>query len=198
MRYDRVGTGRSAVEAIGRITKDISLFAVTKGHFSLMEVIETILDQVGPARLVIIAEAARLRALLENSTIQRVTLLTDASFPARHPTYAKAMVEAVGEQNIIASRCHAKFLTVRNDEWDLLVLSSMNLNVNPRLEHFHIQNDPGACQFVDDLVVELDRIYGRGAGTTAAQRAAPFNRIFTEDDDDPWATAIDAMIGGSK
>ena len=56
------------------------------------------------------------------------------------------------------TKTHAKFATIVNNEWQVAIRSSMNLNQNPRLESFQVGHDPELCDF---LSAALDDIWSR-------------------------------------
>lgn len=50
--------GQNAIQTIGDISKGMEMFGFTKGQFSMIEVLEHIIDQTGPADVSIITWSA--------------------------------------------------------------------------------------------------------------------------------------------
>ena len=53
------------------------------------------------------------------------------------------------------TRNHAKFFLLRNDNWHICVRSSMNLNRNPRLEQFDLDDSKELCDFFQGIISEI-------------------------------------------
>ncbi len=158
----RVYDGESdAATAIGKLEKGIELFGLTKGQFSLMELVVAVLNQTGKADVDIsvwTAAEADLRdayLFLESGKIGRLRFLMDRSFEGRQPDYCKEMRRMFGDECIRITRTHAKFVAIRNDNWNIAIRTSMNLNSNPRCENFEISDDPGLCDFLCSMVDEF-------------------------------------------
>ena len=89
-------------------------------------------------------------------------LFRSHSFPQRERKYCDRLRQIFGSDCIVLSKVHAKVCTVRNEDWDVVISGSMNLNRNPRWEHFEIENSRAKAQFFGDLVDELRRKVGAG------------------------------------
>lgn len=140
---------QSAAECIGRLEPGLSLFAVTRGQFSMIDAVLACLDQTGPAVVSLwtwtIAEyeIECLNRLRIDQRLRSALLVIDEGI--RHnsirPT-SKNLVrqwqQAFGPQSVRYVINHAKIATVSNDRWRLLLRGSMNLNFNPRFEQFDL------------------------------------------------------------
>lgn len=152
---------KTAREAIGQIYPDCSIFGITKGQFSLIELIAAILDQTGPANLFIstwTAAGADLTAahdLLVSGKLLSCRFLVDHTFQRRKPAFASLVRELFGADSIRVTRNHAKFSLIRNEKWNIVLKTSMNLNTNPRLEDFDIQDDTQLADFLQSLMDEI-------------------------------------------
>ncbi len=157
-RVVRVAKKMSAAKAIGSLDKNTDTFILTYGQFSLIDAIMVILDQTGSADVCIstwTAAHAHLdlsEELMASSDIRSLKMVVDRSFKTRQPKYFNRMVKLFGVNCIREIRTHAKFITVRNDNWDIVVRTSMNLNENPRLENLEISHDKGFADFFDEIV----------------------------------------------
>ena len=69
------------------------------------------------------------------------------------------VADVFGPDSIRATRSHAKFVLIRNEAWAVLITTSMNLNLNPRIEQFEMTDDAARAdlfaEFADALFDEL-------------------------------------------
>ena len=82
-------------------------------------------------------------------------MIVDGSFIVRQPDYHRRMLELFGSDCVRTIKSHAKFMTITNDEWKIVVRTSMNLNENPRLENLEITEDPAFAEFFMRLTDEI-------------------------------------------
>lgn len=160
----RVAKMGNAREAIGTLATDEDLYILTFGQFSLIHALDVLLEQTGPANVDIATWTAAnahlddVAGMLEAADITRMRFVVDRSFISRQPAYCKRMRERFGDESIRTCRTHAKFMVISNDEWQIAIRTSMNLNENPRLETIEISTDKQLCGFlrrvVDDLFSE--------------------------------------------
>lgn len=155
-----------ADDAIGKIEKNSDTFILTFGQFSLIDVMSTILDQTGAANIIISSWTAAHAALeataekIEACDILSFKMIVDRSFKNRQPDYYKRMIELFGSDSIRELKTHAKFLVIYNDNWNIVVRTSMNLNENPRLENLEISESK---KFVDFFRGVCDNIFNEVA-----------------------------------
>jgi len=153
----RVCKRGSATQAIGKIEKNTDTFILTYGQFSLIDALIAILDQTGPAHVIISTWTAahahldRSAELMEAASILSFKMIVDRSFKARQPKYFQHMINLFGVESIRIINTHAKFMTIRNDAWDIVVETSMNLNENPRLENLEISENKRFADFFQDI-----------------------------------------------
>lgn len=158
-----------AAQAIGQLEHGCEIFGLTKGQFSISDVIQHCLTQTGPATVDIatwtaaIGDIKRAENLLRDGRITRIRFVVDPSFKSRKPEFCKALVDTFGPGCIRTVNSHAKFAIIRNESWNLAIRTSMNLNPNPRLENFEISDDHGLASFFSNIV---DEIYGTFSGAT--------------------------------
>jgi hypothetical protein len=159
MRVCKLG---SAKLAVGKIEKNTDTFILTYGQFSLIDGLMAILDQTGPAHISISTWTAahahldKSAELLANSNILSFRMIVDRSFKTRQPKYFNHMIELFGSDSIREMRTHAKYLVITNDEWNIVVRTSMNLNENPRLENIEISENK---DFADFFLSITDNIF---------------------------------------
>lgn len=151
----------SAVLAIGVIEKDTDTFILTYGQFSLIDALVAILDQTGPAHVTISTWTAahahldRSAELMAGASLLSFRMIVDRSFKTRQPKYFEHMCSLFGVESIRAINTHAKFMTIRNDEWDIVVRTSMNLNENPRLENIEISENGEFADFFSSIADDI-------------------------------------------
>ena len=152
----------TAVQAISKFSKEMGVFGFTKGQFSLIELLEAVLDKTGPGNLTIstwTASKADLNNVLEflnGEKVKTARFLLDFTFQRRQPEVAKRIRDIFGLESLRITRNHAKFFAIgTGDGWTVTCKTSMNLNQNPRFEDFDLSNDPAIFLFLQDIVDEL-------------------------------------------
>lgn len=160
-RVRRTLTVANAGEAIGPIEPGIELYALCKGDYSLIDIVEHCLAATGPADVTVstwTAAGADLDFALEflvDGRVRSARWLVDFSFPQRQPAYFALLVDRFGAESVRATANHAKFVLIRNDSWNLVLRTSMNLNLNKRLENVEISDDAGMADYLTAVVDEL-------------------------------------------
>lgn len=173
---------QTAKDGIGALTPGCSIIGVTKGQFSLLDLIRAVSDQIGPAALTVstwstgIRDTENLGALIDRGAFTQVSLCLDRSFAGRQPAYVEQVVRVWGRENIRMTRNHAKFFLLRNESWNIAVRSSMNLNRNPRLEQFDLDDSMEICDFFAGIIAEI--FEKMPAGLT--QKVAVCDQVFPE------------------
>ncbi len=152
----------SAAVALKELERDgCELFGLTKGQFSLTDMIRAIIEKPGPAALTIStwtaakADVTQMMELLSSGQITSCRWLVDLTFVRRCPSLAQEIRQKFGDDAIRVTKTHAKFCTIVNNNWKVALRSSMNLNQNPRLESFQVGHDPELCCFLDKVVTEI-------------------------------------------
>jgi len=183
-----VSKSLSAVDSIGVLEKNTDTFILTFGQFSLIDALCAVLDQTGPARVDIStwtaadAHLERTAAMVASADITSLRMIVDRSFETRQPKYCAHMRESFGAECIRAIRTHAKFMVVRNDKWNVVIRTSMNLNENPRLENIEVSENAEFAGFfgriVDDVFLEVD----------AGVNRSPQLELLSSPQDSPYKT----------
>lgn len=164
-RLFKVGDARAALADFDR---GCETTCYTFGQFSIIDVIVALLGKTGPADVVIstwtagAADLRRASELMHDRRIRSCRWIVDHSFKNRQPEYLETMVDLFGADSIRSLKTHAKFVVVSNDEWNIVVRTSMNLNENRRLENFDVVDDEAFCRWHLDLTegVFADRAAG--------------------------------------
>jgi hypothetical protein len=149
---------RTATDCIGKIEKGMSLFAITRGQFSMIDAILACLDQAGPAELslwtwtVAEYEVQCVERLRNDSRITKASLIIDRGARNKNATIIEGWKAIFGPESVKYTLNHAKIATISNEEFRLLIRGSMNLNFNPKFEQLDITE--GGPDF--DLVREIE------------------------------------------
>ncbi len=157
----RTLTAQNVAEAVGPIEHGCELYGLTKGSWSLIDLIEHVLAATGPADVTLStwtaanADIGFARRLLVNGAIKSLRFVVDFSFPSRQPAYCAALREAFGDDAIRITKNHAKFVLIRNAEWNVVLRTSMNLNENRRLESWELSDCPQIAEWLQEVVDEL-------------------------------------------
>jgi len=182
------GDARNAVKLLGRYGRIIGM---TKGQFSLIDLISALLEKIGPSHCVVSTWTTGIRDqesadwLLRTGRILSLKFLTDYSFPSRQPKYAESMVERFGSDTIWCTRTHAKFALLSNDDgWRVVIRSSMNLNRNPRFEQFDIDDDAEIFAFFEAQVDDICKPERSGVAWSIPKIKREFTRLMKDERDD--------------
>lgn len=158
-REFRHGTrGESAARCIGEISKGCDVFGLTKGDFSMIDILRHCAKQIGPCRIDIgtwTAAAADIKQafdMLNDRNITSMRWLVDRSFPARQGKYYRALLDKFGQDSVRLARFHAKFILIENDDFSLAVRTSMNLNMNQRIEFYEISEGSPISGYMRQIV----------------------------------------------
>lgn len=160
-RFSKVANARDTISGFGH---DMDIIGLTYGQFSLLDLIDAALDITGPADVAIstwsagfydVEAAERFR---DSGRLRTIRFVMDSSAKRGQATVGD-IGDMFGPEKIRATRSHTKFVLITNDEWDITITSSMNLNLNPRCEQFEMTDDAERCSmflaFVDELFTEL-------------------------------------------
>lgn len=143
-----------ASTAVGPLRPGCEIFGLTKGQFSLVELIEHCLLEVGPSEVMIStwtaggADLMHFGALIEEELITKAFWLLDSSFPERQPQYCKMLVDRFGTAAVTCTGNHAKFVLIKSSAWRLVIITSMNLNKIRRGETWSVSDDPGMFDYL--------------------------------------------------
>ena len=153
-RKRAVESFRHAADCLAPIEHDMSVFAITRGQFSMIDAVLAVLDKAGPSHVSIwtwrIAdyEIKVIERLLGDGRLLSARLVIDLSAGWDPDSWSGKIVtrwvEMFGEASVRTVINHAKIATVYNDEWKFCLRGSMNLNHNPRFEQLDVDEGSGA------------------------------------------------------
>jgi len=152
--------GETAKKAIGKIYPDMEIFGLSKGQFSIINVIEEVLRQTGEADVIIStwtaanAEIKKAEDFLKNGNIRKINFIVDRSFKTRQPKYHEMLKRKFGAV-VHTTNSHAKFVLIKNDNWNIVIRTSMNLNENKRLENFEISDCKKLYDYLHEIAIDI-------------------------------------------
>ena len=180
----------NASEAISGFTKTNRVTGLTNGAFSLISLIDAVLDITGEANVIISTWSAgfydvtAVNQLIESGKIKDFKIILDRSYKSRQAQYSTTVEELFGLENIRTTNTHAKFVLIQNDEWNVCIRSSMNLNENKRCENFDVDNDIDVYNLFYNFVSELFKIQQKGIIEKRGIVDANFDKLFPDNDFD--------------
>jgi len=178
--------------AIAGFARGVRIFGLTKGQYSLLDLIRSVIRLTGPAAVRLstwstgIRDAETAAWMMGQGDITTLQLLVDRSFPGRQPLYAGRITALFGDRSIVVTRVHAKIALISSGDWRIVIRSSMNLNRNPRFEQWDLDDDPALYAFVAAWFDELEATAPHGmmfqeSSAEAAFKSALSGRVSDAD-----------------
>lgn len=170
----------TAGQAIGPLSPGVSVFAITRGQFSMIDAVEYCLDQAGPAEVslwtwtVADYEIQSLKRLQNGGKITSGLLVVDGGARTKNKEIINSWQGNFGPDSVRYCRNHAKIATIKNSKYKLLLRGSMNLNFNPRFEQFDLTEGGPDFDLVKQVESELPLLPNTctGAQVYAASRVS--------------------------
>lgn len=160
---NRLSRTANARDTITEWTRGMDMFALTFGQFSLIDLIDAVTEKTGPAHVVICTWSAGFydvdaaRAWRDSGRLQSVRFIMDSS-DKRNQAGPGEVSAIFGPDSVRTTRTHSKYATITTptpDPWHVVITTSMNLNLNPRCEHFTLSDDPGRYELLDSITRAL-------------------------------------------
>ena len=157
-RFSKIADAHDSLQGFG---KGIEIDVATFGQFSIIDAIEAVLEYTGPARVTLATwtaaafDLSQIEKQLTSKNITELRMIVDRSFVSRQPKFVQLIHERFGKDAVRSTRSHAKFVVIQNDEWDVTIRTSMNLNFNPRLEYLQVTEDAGLAEFWLSIADEI-------------------------------------------
>jgi hypothetical protein len=152
----------------------MSVFAITRGQFSMIDAMLHILAAGAPARISIWTwalaeyEVDLLARMMQDDRINEGRLLIDGQAKNRNNDLIECWRENFGNDSVRFLRNHAKMVTVESSAGRFAMRGSMNLNCNLRFENIDI--DEGGLAF--ELIRRLeDELFAQPCATTPRRQA---------------------------
>lgn len=176
---------RDAADAIGPIEHEMSVFAITRGQFSMIDAILHTLKQLGTAQIscwtwaIADYEVEAMVGLMARKEITGGRLIIDASADRRDPAIINKWRDRFGDEEVRICKNHAKIARVWNDEYSVLLRGSMNLNMNPRFEQLDVTEGGEDFQLVKRIEDEMP-ILKRKYANAEADHASGLGKAFEQ------------------
>lgn len=152
-----------ARDAIAGLEDGLDIFGFTKGQFSFVDLIDAVLGIAGPSKVTVCtwtaaaADASFLGGWCKQGRIKEFRLLVDYSFLNRRggQDAVDEIVRHFGHDAVRITRTHAKWGIISGENAEIAILTSMNLNANPRFEYFHATLDPEVVGLLAGIAQEV-------------------------------------------
>lgn len=161
-RKKAIETFKNAAESIGPVEKGMSMFAVTRGQWSMIDAVLHLLDEVGPSKIslwtwtVADYEVEVLTRLRIDERLTDALLVIDHGARNKNADIIKAWKDRFGPESVRYVVNHAKIATIESESgFKLLARGSMNLNFNPRFEQFDLTEGGEDFELVKRIEEEL-------------------------------------------
>lgn len=195
---------QSSREAVADLVHGCRIIGFSKGQFSMIDLIKSILEKTGPAHLTLSTWTAGIRDtdnvgfMTEAGDLLSARFITDSSIARRKQAadYCETVTKVFGVDSVRLTKTHAKFALLHNDSWSIVLRGSMNLNRNPRWEQFEIDDDPALLAWFMSVVDDIWHSVPAGIGVPQAVSAASFRKqgyLSGLPDKDKPASAIAAL-----
>lgn len=168
----------NAADCLAPIEHEMSVFALTRGQFSMIDAVLACLDVAGPSHITVWSwsiasyEMDLLYELKKSGKVLSGLLIIDlaANWAGGGEAWKGKAINKwssyFGEDRIRTVVNHAKMASVYNDNWKFLLRGSLNFNHNPRFEQLDVSE--GGPEF--DLIHELEQSFPQiGASPTKEQ-----------------------------
>lgn len=126
---------QSAAQAIAGLTHENEIYGLTMGQFSMLQLLQAIIERTGPINFALSTwtaakwEIGKMTDLLADGKLLSARWLIDFTFARRDPGACHLIRTAFGLERMRVSQVHSKFALFGNDEWKVVLRTSMNLNM---------------------------------------------------------------------
>lgn len=176
----------TAKEAIGAIEKERGFTLLTNGAFSMIDAVSHVLSQTGKAKVWITTwvpgerELVDLYDMWQAGHITEIKFLLDYGYCATREGSAELLLSLFGSGNVFETRNHAKFVLIRNEEWDYCLRGSLNLNGNFRCENLDGDNDADMCDMFTRVFLETATMLGDGVAHPGKEVGIAWRKMMLE------------------
>ncbi len=153
-----VDSRQNVADTVGTVEHGMSLFAITRGQCSMIDVVQYLISQIGKASVSVWTwaagdhEAKAFEWMLQSGQLETASIVIDRSAEHRNTPLVERWRERFGPESVRVIFTHAKIARVWNSDWRFVVRGSMNLNQNPRYEQFDLTE--GGPEF--DLIAGVE------------------------------------------
>lgn len=147
-------------QTIGELRQDQVVQFCTGGRWSMHQLLNYTLLHTGPAKVwmttwTITEEPMRaLLSMIKEGLITELNAVLDYRIEKRKPEAFQLASNLISR--IKLTKCHAKVLVVKNEDWNVSVVTTANFSKNPRIEAGVIFTDKESAafhsQWIDDVI----------------------------------------------
>lgn len=144
-------------DAFPSIYNGMCEFSFSNGSFSFIDLIDYVLEVTGRAQIDIstwvasTASTKKIEEFFEDAKINQFRFLIDKMFIHKQEKLFNHIVKVYGVDKIRVTRNHAKFCLIYNDDWNIVIETSANLNKNMRLENFRLTDNSVYREFFSSV-----------------------------------------------
>jgi len=149
---------KNLASTIGEINQEETIHFFSNSEWSMPDLIDYITNQIGPCSLRLTSFSFTLPALIhiknliELRLINKVQFLIDKSVLHQHGKIQQLKLMPI---EVKLLKCHAKIILLENENFKLVVVSSANINRNPRWEAGSIMTSKLAYDFYSNKYNEI-------------------------------------------
>jgi hypothetical protein len=195
-KQSEIGVFNSNAEQVAALVEpNCRIMGLTQGQFSLIDLIHAILQKVGASDVIVttwsagIKDAHQVRWMIDTDLINSFQIITDHSYATRQKSYAASLEDLFGRENIRTSEIHAKFTLIKNDNFNIVIRTSMNLNSNKTCENFEIDDDKAVYEFYSNFIDHTFSQMGLGFVSSSSKVNECVSKFFEKNekkDDSGW------------
>lgn len=147
------------------LQKGTHRFGFSKGHFSLIDVIDGLVKAFPNGDMALStwtaarADLTGLQDLIASQTVNSFRLLIDSTFATRQPALLANLRKHYGAESVRITKNHAKFVLYKTPDLKIVIRTSMNLNFNPRFEDIDVSESPELYDFIDNILNQFFETY---------------------------------------
>lgn len=118
-----------------------------KCQFSLVELIDYVLQSIGPALVAVATwnadglDIEHMATMLKDGRIKDIRWLLPTRFPDQRKQCSELLLAHFGPERVRFGGKHGQYVLLHNQAWNLCVLTSMNLECNRGIATFEIWDD---------------------------------------------------------
>jgi len=153
--------GNAMDDSGAKLEAGMSVFGITRGQFSMIDIVRYFVDRTKPAKVSIwtwaIAdyEIETFEYFYRTGDICDATLIVDRSAEHRNESLLTRWRDKFGKNSVKVCKTHAKIATIEGNGFKFLCRGSMNLNHNPRFEQFDVSEGGAAYSMVKEIESEI-------------------------------------------
>lgn len=198
-RYFVASRLEGAAETIGALNDGDEITGLTCGQFSMIDILEHMLNESGPADVFVstwtagIYDAERAEQLRAGGKIKSIRWMMDRAMFSKSPQFAGPLIEAFGADAFRDTNVHAKITMVASATKRMVCRASMNLNKNLKTEQFDISVGDEVYAFYAEWADQLWASAAPGADAEAVFKSVfdRFTALRGEPEQHAWPSLKD-------